>query len=107
MRLARLEPHRLRGPGCPRPRRRSCWTRRPSALPLEGVIDFAAEQGAAEQGAREDREGHGGDPGRLDNPGFVAKAPEEVLEEARERKATLLARRAKIEEALARLSQTG
>jgi valyl-tRNA synthetase len=45
--------------------------------------------------------------GRLNNPGFVAKAPEEVIEEARERQAALLVRRTKIEEALARLKQTG
>jgi valyl-tRNA synthetase len=41
--------------------------------------------------------------GRLNNPGFVAKAPPEVLEESRERKVELDARRAKIQEALARL----
>jgi valyl-tRNA synthetase len=34
---------------------------------------------------------------------FVAKAPPEVLEESRERKAELEARRAKVEEALKRL----
>ena len=43
--------------------------------------------------------------GRLNNPGFVAKAPEEVIEEARDRQAALLARKSKIEEALARLKQ--
>jgi valyl-tRNA synthetase len=50
------------------------------ALPLEGVIDS-----------------------RLNNPGFVAKAPPEVLEESRERKAELEARKAKVDEALGRL----
>ena len=40
---------------------------------------------------------------RLGNPGFVAKAPEEVLEEARERKTALAAQRVKLEEAISRL----
>ena len=41
--------------------------------------------------------------GRLNNPGFVAKAPPEVLDESRERKTELEARKAKVDEALARL----
>jgi valyl-tRNA synthetase len=41
--------------------------------------------------------------GRLSNPGFVAKAPEEVLEENRERKASFEARKIRIGEALSRL----
>ena len=41
---------------------------------------------------------------RLGNPGFVAKAPEEVLEEARERRSALAAQRGKFKEALNRLN---
>ena len=40
---------------------------------------------------------------RLDNPGFVAKAPPEVLEESRERRSDLEARKARLGEALKRL----
>ncbi len=40
---------------------------------------------------------------RLGNAGFVAKAPEEVLEETRERKTALAAQRGKLKEALKRL----
>jgi len=73
------------------------------ALPLEGVIDFAAE-GAR---LRKELEKIGKDmaaiDGRLNNPSFVAKAPEEVLEETRERKSELEARKLKVEEALRRL----
>ena len=41
--------------------------------------------------------------GRLGNPGFVAKAPEDVLAETRERKAELDMQRTKTAEALKRL----
>jgi valyl-tRNA synthetase len=43
--------------------------------------------------------------GRLANQGFVAKAPEHVLEETRERKQQLEARRQRISDALRRFSQ--
>jgi valyl-tRNA synthetase len=73
------------------------------ALPLEGVIDFAAERARLEKELDKIGKDMAGIDGRLNNPGFVAKAPPEVLEESRERKIELDARRAKIEEALARL----
>jgi valyl-tRNA synthetase len=41
--------------------------------------------------------------GRLNNAGFVAKAPPEVLEESRELRAGLEARKSKVAEALKRL----
>jgi len=40
---------------------------------------------------------------RLGNSGFVAKAPEEVLEETRERRTALVTQRDKLKEALKRL----
>jgi valyl-tRNA synthetase len=73
------------------------------ALPLEGVIDFAAERARLEKELDKIGKDMAGIDGRLNNPGFVAKAPPEVLEESRERKAELDARRAKIMEALSRL----
>ena len=73
------------------------------ALPLEGVIDFAAEKARLAKELEKIAKDMAGIDSRLNNPGFVAKAPPEVLEESRERKAELEARKAKVDEALARL----
>jgi valyl-tRNA synthetase len=73
------------------------------ALPLEGVIDFAAERARLGKELEKVAKDIAVIEGRLANPGFVAKAPEEVLEEARERKAALGAQRVKLKEALSRL----
>ncbi len=73
------------------------------ALPLEGVIDFAAEKARLSKELEKIAKDTAAIDGRLNNPGFVAKAPPEVLEESRERKSELEARKAKVDEALARL----
>jgi len=73
------------------------------ALPLEGVIDFAAERARLSKELEKIAKDMAGIDGRLNNPSFVAKAPPEVLEESRERKAELEARKAKVNEALGRL----
>ena len=73
------------------------------ALPLEGVIDFAAEKTRLNKELEKIAKDAGTIDGRLNNPGFVAKAAPEVLEESRERKVELGARRAKVQEALKRL----
>ncbi len=73
------------------------------ALPLEGVIDFAAEKTRLNKELEKIAKDAGAIDGRLNNPGFVAKAPPEVLEELRERKVELGARKAKVQEALKRL----
>jgi valyl-tRNA synthetase len=74
-----------------------------AVLPMAGVVDLAAET----QRLEKERGKVDGDAAKIDaklaNPDFVARAPEEVVEEQRERLADLAARRAKIEEALARL----
>jgi valyl-tRNA synthetase len=75
------------------------------ALPLGGIVDLQAEKGRLERemakiGADVDQIA-----GRLANEGFVAKAPGHVLEEARERKQQLEARRQRIADALRRFSQ--
>ncbi len=75
-----------------------------ATLPLEGVVDLAAEVGRLqkEKGKAE------GEIKKIDaklgNADFVARAPEEIIEENRERRETQAALLAKIEEALARLS---
>jgi valyl-tRNA synthetase len=74
------------------------------ALPVAEFIDLAAEKArlakeitglaaTAEQTRR-----------KLDNPDFVARAPEEVVEENRERLAEAEAARERLQAALARLS---
>ncbi len=73
------------------------------ALPLEGVIDFAAERGRLGKELEKIAKDMGVIDGRLNNAAFVAKAPAEVLEESRELRAGLEARKAKVEEALKRL----
>ena len=73
------------------------------ALPLEGVIDFAAEKARLAKELEKIAKDMAAIDGRLNNPGFVAKAPPEVLEESRDRKSELAARKAKVDEALARL----
>jgi valyl-tRNA synthetase len=73
------------------------------ALPLEGVIDFAAERARLTKELEKIAKDSAAIDGRLNNPGFVAKAPPEVLEESRELKASLAARKSKVDEALKRL----
>jgi valyl-tRNA synthetase len=73
------------------------------ALPLEGMIDFAAERVRLNKELEKIAKDMAGIDGRLNNSSFVAKAPEEVLVESRERKAELDVMKAKIGEALRRL----
>src|SRR5262245_6223235 len=73
------------------------------ALPLEGVIDFAAERTRLGKELEKVEKDIAVIEARLGNQGFVAKAPEEVLEETRERKTALAAQRGKLKEALNRL----
>ncbi|ODT81101.1 MAG: valine--tRNA ligase [Pelagibacterium sp. SCN 64-44] len=74
------------------------------ALPLAGVIDIAAEKARLEKEvARLDADVAQIDK-KLGNEQFVAKAPEEVIEEQKVRRETALERRLHIREALARLS---
>ena len=73
------------------------------ALPLEGVIDFATETARLKKELERIEKEFTAIAGRLGNPGFVAKAPEEVLAETRERKMELDVQRTKTAEALKRL----
>jgi valyl-tRNA synthetase len=74
-----------------------------AALPLKGVIDLAAER------ARLDKEMAKADAdikrvdAKLSNENFVARAPEEVVEEEKEKRAEAVARKDKIAAALATL----
>ena len=78
-----------------------------AALPLKGVVDFAAER------ARLDKElaKAEGDIKRVDaklgNEKFVANAPEEIVEEEKEKRAAAVDRKTKVLEAIERLKSVG
>jgi valyl-tRNA synthetase len=78
-----------------------------AALPLKGVIDFSVEK------TRLDKELIKADAdikrvdAKLANEKFVANAPEEIVEEEKEKRAAAEARKAKILEALERLKNAG
>jgi valyl-tRNA synthetase len=74
-----------------------------AALPLKGVIDLDAERARlAKELAKVDADIRRID-GKLGNADFLARAPEEVVEGEREKRAEALTRRRKIVEALDRL----
>jgi valyl-tRNA synthetase len=74
-----------------------------AALPLKGLIDFAAEK------ARLDKEIAKADSdikrvdAKLSNEKFVANAPEEIVEEEKEKREAAVARKEKMLEALERI----
>ena len=74
-----------------------------AALPLAGVIDLAAERARlAKEMAKADADIARVDA-KLGNANFVARAPEEVVEEEKEKREEAQASKAKIAEALDRL----
>jgi valyl-tRNA synthetase len=73
------------------------------ALPLDGIIDFAAETARLNKELEKIDKESTAIAGRLGNAGFVAKAPEDVLIETRARKAELDVQKVKTSEALKRL----
>ncbi|MBO9398327.1 valine--tRNA ligase [Shimia sp. R9_2] len=74
-------------------------------LPLADIIDIDAEKARLEKGLGKLAKELGGLRGRLNNPKFVASAPDEVVEEARENLAAREAEEAKIKGALAKLAE--
>jgi valyl-tRNA synthetase len=76
-----------------------------AALPLKGVIDLAAESARLEKEIGK----ADGDIKRVDaklsNEKFVANAPEEIVEEEKEKRDAALARKSKLLEALERLKK--
>jgi valyl-tRNA synthetase len=74
-----------------------------ACLPLEGVIDFAAERKRLSNDQMKLTDEIAKIDAKLQNPQFMAKAKEEAIEEQRERHETASARLAKIAEALRRL----
>jgi valyl-tRNA synthetase len=72
-------------------------------LPLAEVIDIAAEKARLARELAKVQAEAAGIAAKLANPAFVARAPEEVIDENRERLAAADLRKARIEEALVRL----
>ncbi|GHA10922.1 valine--tRNA ligase [Devosia pacifica] len=73
------------------------------ALPLSGVIDIGVERARLEKEVGKLEKDIAAIDKKLDNPQFVSKAPEEVIEEQKARRDTAIERRAKITAAVARL----
>ncbi|MFD0858659.1 valine--tRNA ligase [Roseovarius aquimarinus] len=76
-------------------------------LPLAGIIDVEAEKTRLEKTLGKLDKEIGGLKGRVNNPSFVASAPEDVVEEARENLALREEEAATLRAALARLNELG
>jgi valyl-tRNA synthetase len=72
-------------------------------LPLADVIDLSQERARLARELDKLTKDIAQIDARLGNPGFVAKAPEDVIDEHRERKEEAERARAKLGEALSRL----
>jgi len=75
-----------------------------AALPLAGIIDLDAERARLSKELGKLDQDIAAVEKKLGNPDFMARAPEEIVEENRERKAAAEARKLKIKEALERLA---
>ena len=78
-----------------------------AALPLEGVIDLDAERARLAKEIQKIDVDVGKIDAKLGNADFIRRAPEEVVEEQRERRDEAIGRKAKMEEALGRLRDAG
>ncbi|WP_414897579.1 valine--tRNA ligase [Rhodovulum sp. YEN HP10] len=77
------------------------------ALPLEGIIDVAAERARLEKTLSKLEKDLKGLEGRLKNPKFVESAPEDVVEETRELVEAKTGEATKLRVALERLAELG
>ena len=74
-----------------------------AALPLKGVIDFSAERARLDKELAKAEADIKRVDAKLANEKFVANAPEEIVEEEKEKRDAAMARKTKILEALERL----
>jgi valyl-tRNA synthetase len=74
-----------------------------AALPLKGVIDFSAEKARLDKELAKAEADIKRVDAKLGNEKFVANAPEEIVEEEKEKRDAAVARKTKIAEALERL----
>jgi valyl-tRNA synthetase len=75
-----------------------------AALPLGDVIDFAKERARLEKELKKADDEISRFDAKLANEKFVANAPEEVIEEQKEKRAEALVLKARLTESLGRLS---
>jgi len=104
--LANASPVELANPGAPRPRRAAVHVE-PEVevhLPLEGLIDFAAEKVRVEKELSSIDAELQKIRGRLENKGFVERAPKDVVEKDRARSEELSGKREKLARHLARVT---
>jgi valyl-tRNA synthetase len=78
-----------------------------AALPLKGVIDLAAEKARLDKELAKAEADIKRVDTKLANEKFVANAPEDIVEEEKEKREAAAARKAKIIEALDRLQRAG
>ncbi|CEG08105.1 Valine--tRNA ligase [Afipia felis] len=78
-----------------------------AAIPLKGVIDLAAEKTRLEKELAKADADIARVDAKLGNEKFVANAPEEVIDEQREKREEAVGRRTKIVDALERLKAAG
>ena len=78
-----------------------------AALPLAGIIDMEAEAARLSKELGKTADDIAKVDAKLGNADFIKRAPEEVIEEQRERREAAAARAEKIREALARLGKAG
>jgi valyl-tRNA synthetase len=76
-----------------------------AALPLKGVIDFSAEKARLDKELAKAEADIKRVDAKLANEKFVANAPEEIVEEEKEKRDAAMARKARIVEALERLKK--
>jgi valyl-tRNA synthetase len=74
-----------------------------AALPLAGIVDVAAERQRLQKEIGKIDADVAKTDAKLGNADFLARAPEEVVEEQRERRDEAVSRRQKLAEALERL----
>jgi valyl-tRNA synthetase len=74
-----------------------------AALPLKGVIDLAAERARLAKEIQKADADIGRSDAKLNNPKFMERAAEEVVDEEKEKREEAVGRKAKIAEALERL----
>ena len=78
-----------------------------AALPLKGVIDLAAERARLAKEMQKAEADIARVDAKLGNANFVARAPEDVVEEEKEKREEAVARKAKLAEAVERLKDAG
>ena len=78
-----------------------------AALPLKGVIDLAAERSRLAKEMQKADADIARSDAKLNNPKFIERADEDVVEEEKEKREEAVGRKVKVAEALERLKDAG